>query len=95
MQDAQVGEVGEGVAQRRELPVEDGDDTGLRRVEDEVVDPEVAVDDGDAVGHDAAGGDQLPQVADDLGEPFDRPRILRLWLLLLSCQQGAAVRNLC
>lgn len=83
MQNAQVREVGEGVAQRRELPVEDGENAGLRRVEDEVVDPEVPVDDGDAVGHDAAGGGELPQVTYDLGEAFDRPCVFRLCVFAL------------
>lgn len=79
MQDAEVREVGEGVAQRRELPIKDGDDAGLHRVENEVVDPEVPVDDGDAVGHDAAGVDEFSQVTDNLAEPSDRPCVFRLW----------------
>ena len=74
------------MAQRRELPVQDGDDAGLRRVEHEVVDPEVPVDDGDAVGHDAAaGGGELPQVADDLGEALDLPCVFGLCACVFVC----------
>src|SRR6185312_5197825 len=40
-----VREIRERVAQRRELPVEHGDDAGLGGVEDEVVEAVVAVDD--------------------------------------------------
>jgi len=70
---AEVGEVGEGVPDRAELPVEDRQDArGVRRVEDQVVNPEVAVDEGRAVGGGVGGGggaglEPLPE-REDLGE---------------------------
>lgn len=59
-------------------------------MEDEVVDPKVPVDDGDAVGHDiAAGGGEFPQVADNLGEAFDGPCIFRLCFMFLLSSEGS------
>ena len=43
---AVVREVGERATDRRELPVDDGDDARLGGVEDEVVELEIAVDEG-------------------------------------------------
>ena len=42
-QDAEIGEVGERVAERRQLPVEHGGDARLGRVEHDIADPEIAV----------------------------------------------------
>src|SRR3990172_13286373 len=46
VEDAVVREVREWMAERRELPVEDGDDARLARVEDQVPEPVVAVHEG-------------------------------------------------
>jgi hypothetical protein len=42
---AVVSQVGQRVTERRELPVEHGDDPWLARVKDHVIEPEVAVHD--------------------------------------------------
>lgn len=87
MKDAEVSDIGQGVSKRRQLPVQYRDHAGEMRVEYEVVDPEVAVDEGDAVGHTAiaaasaiitAAGAEPPHVFHDLAEPFDRPNVFRL-----------------
>ena len=62
-----IGEVGQRMAERRQLPVEHRQDARLGRVEDHVVDAKVAMDDRGLVARGDMGG-----------QPFDQPVHVRV-----------------
>src|SRR3989442_688253 len=59
---AVIGEIGEWVPQRRELPIQHGDDAGFGRMKDKIVEAIVAMDDGGLVVR-----------RNVLRQPFDQP----------------------
>src|SRR5437660_5168023 len=59
---AVIGEIGERVSQRRELPIQHGDDAGFGRMKDEIVEAIVAMNDGGLVVR-----------RNVLRKPFDQP----------------------
>ena len=67
MQQSDMREIGEGVAEGGQLPVEDRDHMRLGGVEHKIADPEIAVDD----------GRNLP-LGDMRGQPFDQPLHIRV-----------------
>src|SRR5260221_4276798 len=69
--DAVVGEIGERVAERRQLPIENADHPRLVRVKDHVVEPEIAVTNGGLV----AGRNMLQE---PFGQTADPPIFARL-----------------
>ncbi len=82
---AVIGEVGERMAERRQLPVENGEDPRLGRMEDRVVETVVAVHDRGLV----ARRDVLRQPGDQVVHRFDRSRSRRPGTAWSSDRSGA------
>ena len=88
---AVVGEVGQRMAERRQLPVEHGEDARLGRVEDQVVEPEVAVHDPTVS---SSGGNVLRAASRSAG-PSPRWASVSRGLVLLAPARRSAARSSC